>query len=274
MRPWVKVYTSLVSDPRFRRWHRKDGHAGTFAVWTWILLYLGAVESKDGRLEDSGGPLTVDDIADALGCPVTHVVTVTGHLCDMGAADERGGWLARDKDGCFRVVNWDKRQDSDAAKRKRKQRDTNSVTGQSRDIRCDCPVTSGVTVTTEDRGQRTESNTPLSPPKGGRPSRTRKKARPDQIDPSAPKLTTEEAAQASMRLFFEEQAAVEGVTVDEARARWEAKYPGDRPAQPLKQPAVADKPVDAAEEKIRRMLERREAKHLAEYGPATKAGAS
>jgi len=123
--PWIKLYTDFLDDPKL-------GFLSDAAQLLFVKMLLLAGEcDAEGYLVNGDEPLTLQQVAWRLRVNPATMKDPLAELEDAG--------LIEDDDGIFLVTNFQKRQGrSQSAKRemwrerKRRQRDNENVTGESR----------------------------------------------------------------------------------------------------------------------------------------------
>lgn len=133
---WVKLYTDILDDRKFKR-ARRDGHT-KLGLFPWVLAF--AKDANDGgRLTVGGVAAEPEDLASCIPDDDATPEAVAACL----ASCEAIGVLSREPDGTLKLTKWDDRQakpsDSKSAirervKRHRDRRKSTKNEGQKRGV--------------------------------------------------------------------------------------------------------------------------------------------
>jgi hypothetical protein len=167
-KPWLKLWTDILHDRKLMRvdpaWR-----------WCWVSILMLAQEADAGGqlIDVEGNPMANNEIADAIGVDLDTWADARAYFLRL-----REPMLAIDSaTGIVSIVNWQKRQDPDPTHAERQARYRNASASlpaesdASRDGASDGESDASRDGTdiqtyrhTEDRGQKTDQQTPESPP--------------------------------------------------------------------------------------------------------------
>lgn len=131
---WIKLSTSIFSNPKIQIILRHEFGAKYFVIWIYLLTFAGVINDEGKVYLTKDIPLQIEDFAAALGYELL-VIREAFQLFELYSM------ISIDKKGIIQITNWDKYQNVDRlaelreynrlAKQRERERKKNNVNDKS-----------------------------------------------------------------------------------------------------------------------------------------------